>query len=379
VPNPRIMADSLGGRPPRRRAFKGGGAGAIAQAGSALWCAPLPASAGTQRLPAAQPVPGTSFLTGVSCPSTTFCVAIGYSPNGPMVVPITKGSAGSPEGIPDYGQPGTPTDMQLNSVTCTSTISCVAVGTGEIPDPPSRMMGVGVIVSITDGVPGGVQQVSGNGQIGVPDTIIFYGVACSTATSCVAVGWDTYLDAVAVPISDGVAGSEVPVLASQLNGVFCRTTGVCLAVGSGLVDGGIVVPLRNGAIGNGGGAPQGAGGLSGVACRTGGACLAVGGASVVVPMTRMNPGRATRVSGVKELNGVACKGAIFCLAVGNNASNAGVMVRITSATPDIAKAVPGTSEINAIACPGQDSCLAVGQVPSNEGAIVALPLSPRTH
>jgi len=358
-----------------RRIFTGSVTGAIAIAVAGLWGAPSPASAGIQSLPVAQPVPGTSSLAGLSCPTVTFCVAIGSSPSGPMVVPITDGTAGTPEAIPGYGQPGTPTNMDLNAVTCTSKVSCLAVGAGDIPDPPSRIMGVGVIVPIANGVPGGVQQVSGNGQIGAPDSIVFNGVACSSALSCLAVGWDAYLEGVAVPISDGVAGSEVPVPASQLHGVICRATGICLAVGSGLDGGGVVIPLRNGAIGKGGGSVKGAGGFSGVACHTDSDCLGVGRASVVAPITRTNSGRARPVSGASALNGVACNGATYCLAVGTNASNEGAMVRITSATAGIAEAVPGTSGLNAVACPSINACLAVGHGTSSEGVLVALPLS----
>jgi putative hemolysin len=351
-------------------------AGTIALGVSVLWGTPLPASAGTESLPVAQPVPGTEFLTGVSCTSVTFCVAIGNNPEEPFVVPITDGVAGAPEGIPGYGQPGTPTDMDLNGVTCTSKVSCIAVGTGEIPDPPSRMMGVGVIVSITSGVPGSVQQVSGVGQIGVPDSIIFYGVSCWSATSCVAVGSDTYLDGVAVPITDGVAGTELPVQAYQLNSVFCRTSGGCLALGSGPVSGSVVVPLKNGALGNGGGTVKDSSGLNSVACRVSSACLAVGGGSLVAPMTRKHPGRAKPVSGASALNGVACNGTTYCLAVGSNASNEGAMVRITSEAPGIVQTVPGTSGLDSIACPDPDSCVAVGQNASGEGVIDTLPLSP---
>ncbi len=355
----------------------GGLAAGIALGMSVLWGAPLPASARTQSLPVAQPVPGTQFLTGVSCASVTFCVAIGYNPEEPFVVPITDGVAGAPEAIPGYGQPGTPTDMDLNGVTCASTVSCMAVGTGEIPDPPSRIMGVGVIVPITNGVPGSVQQVSGVGQIGVPDSIIFYGVSCSSATSCVAVGFDTYLDGVAVPITDGVAGSEVPVQTYELNSVFCHTSGGCLALGSeGSGSVSVVVPLKNGALGNGGGPVKDSSGLNSVACRVSSGCLAVGGDSLVAPMTRKHPGRANPVSGASALNGVACNGTTYCLAVGSNASNQGVMVRITSETPGIVKTVPGTSGLDGIACPDLDSCLAVGQNASGEGVIDTLPLSP---
>ncbi len=350
-------------------------AGAIALIVLGVTSGPLSASATSQTIPLAQPVPGSTSLTSVSCPSSTFCVAIGSDGDVPVVVPITDGSAGTPEGIPGFGQPGTPTDMVLNSVTCTSSLSCTAVGEGVVPDPPSRVMGVGVIVPITAGAPDGVVQVSGVGQIGVPDTIYLNGVACSSARSCVAVGWDLYLGAVVLPITNGSVGSEVPAQVSSLNGVFCRPSGGCKAVGSG-TNGGVLVPLANGTIGTGGGTVAGVNDLAGVACRVGSGCLAVGDSSVVVPMTKSNPGTGMPVSGASGLSDVACNGTTFCLAVGATTSNEGAMVRIASAKPGIARAVPGSSGLNGIACPSLASCVAVGQDASHEGVFDALSLSP---
>ncbi len=137
MPSATVVTRRSSGIRRKSRLSARGVAGAIALGVTVLWGAPLSASAGTLALPVAQPVPGTEFLTDVSCASTTFCVAIGYDPEEPFVVPITDGVAGAPEGIPGYGQPGTPTNMNLNGVTCTSKSSCIAVGTGEIPDPPS--------------------------------------------------------------------------------------------------------------------------------------------------------------------------------------------------------------------------------------------------
>src|SRR5580704_4075551 len=165
MPSATIMTRSIWRIRPSRRLVTGSVAWTLALGVSVVIGGSMPASAGTQALPTAQPVPGTTSLTGISCPSTTFCVAIGSDDDGPVVVPIIDGSAGAPEGIPGYGQPGTPTDMTLNAVTCTSTDSCMAVGGGEVPLPPGRLMGVGVIVPISSGSPTGVEQVSGNGQI----------------------------------------------------------------------------------------------------------------------------------------------------------------------------------------------------------------------
>jgi hypothetical protein len=353
-------------------------AAALALGISVMMGSSMPASAGTQALPAAQPVPGTTSLTGISCPSVTFCVAIGSDDDMPVVVPITDGSAGTPEEIPGYGQPGTPMDMTLNAVTCSSTDSCMAVGGGETPLPPSRLQGVGVFVPIFDGAPTGVAQVSGNGQIGEPDQIVLHGVACSSASSCVAVGWDLYLDGVAVRLNKRGPENEVPVPAFQLNGVMCRRTGVCLAVGSGVSGGGVLVPLMNGKVAEGGGGVDGVSSLNGVACHAASTCLAVGDSSVIAPMTRENPGTANPVPGAGGLAGVACHGPIFCVAVGADTSGVGAMVRITSAEPGNAKPVPGSSGLNGVSCPSPDFCLAVGENALNEGVMATVPL-PSTH
>ena len=177
-----------------------------------------------------------------------------------------------------------------------------------------------------------------------------------------------------MPITDGVAGSEVPVLASQLNGVFCRATGVCLAVGSGLDGGGVVVPLRNGAVGHSGGTVKGAGGLSGIACHAGSSCVAVGGTSVIAPLTRMDV-RPARTG---------CQGSPHSMAW--RATTRRIPWRSATTLPArgrryaslLRRTVPPKQFLerpdwNAIACPGPDTCLAVGQGPVQRGRLREAP------
>jgi hypothetical protein len=339
-----------------------------------------PTSAAIRPLMAAQVVAGTSGLNAVACSSTTFCVAVGDDSGVPVIVPINDGVPGSTMGIMGYGETGAPTSVRLESVTCPTATLCFAVGTGGIPYTPGLLEGVGVVVAITNGIPGYAQLVEGAGQPGVPDSVNLMGVACSSATSCVAVGDDLYQDGIIVPITNGTPGSEVNAVASELTGVVCRSSGTCIAVGAGLMGGGVVVSIVDGTPELVAG-PSGTDGVTGIACHQASYCVGVGandsGTGVVVaPMTKKNGGTAQVVAGIGGINQVACAGPTYCLAVGGNASHQGVKIRVTNAAPGTARVVSGVSGFNGVTCASIDFCLAVGANASHQGVVDQLQLVP---
>jgi len=173
-------------------------AGSAALALSLVALAPLgaltasPASASPTLL--AQPVPGTQLLRGVACSTTTACVAVGYLTSADqtqsfgVIVPITNGIPGPAQQVPGFDG--------LIGVACFGATTCVAVGSGS--DATGNT--VGKVVVITNGIPGAAQP--------VPGTASLLGVACSTATTCVAVGQQANANAaVVVPITNGVPGA----------------------------------------------------------------------------------------------------------------------------------------------------------------------------
>jgi hypothetical protein len=88
-----------------------------------------------QSIPA---VPGArnNFLSGLSCPAATRCVATGFSvstadPNGQAMVEIWNGSTWTIQPTPPLGKGG----ALLDAVSCTAADSCMAVGGFAQPGP----------------------------------------------------------------------------------------------------------------------------------------------------------------------------------------------------------------------------------------------------
>lgn len=161
-------------------------------------------------------------LVSVACPTATLCVAVGATANpdhdmsGAAVVSTDGGvtwSAANPVGY---------ADQPLDSVSCPSSSTCVAVGA--------------VIDVSADGgsswqvrtVPGGIQSLSS--------------VACSSATQCVAVGpspsaaVDPDAVAVAVATSGGLGGwasLALPAGSGSADAVACPSSSSCQVVGAG--------------------------------------------------------------------------------------------------------------------------------------------------
>ena len=323
----------------------------------------------------AEVIPGTTVLSGVACHGHDNCVAVGSDGSGEgVVVPITDGIPGAVETVAG-------TDA-LTSVSCPTTTFCLAVGYGPYTLPPNRMATEGVVVGISDGVPGGINTVIGPGQIGVPDSVFLYGVACSSANSCLVGGSDTYLAGVVVRIKPDNVGNEIPVSAYVVSAVACRRPSFCIAVGQALFGGGAVIFISYGKTTNEGG-PTGAGGLDAVSCRSTQWCLA-GGANmqgtegVVALIVSKSLRDAEGVSGTSSINGVACRATtVDCLAVGDNSSSQGVVAGIYDGTPGVAQAVTGTEGLNGVACPSNTTCLVVGNNGSNQGVLAMIDLPPR--
>ena len=110
-----------------------------------------------------------TVLWAVACPSdSSSCVAVGYEEQkGGVVVPINRGSAGALEAVPGTGY--------LYGVACKSSSSCLAVGEGSGFGP------AGPVVPVTsNGTVGRPQAENGVGTL--------LGVDCPTVSNCLAVG-----------------------------------------------------------------------------------------------------------------------------------------------------------------------------------------------
>jgi hypothetical protein len=328
----------------------------------------------------AQVVPGTTVLNGIACHGHDNCVAVGSNSSGEgVVVPVTDGIPGTAEPLSGI--------TTLTAVNCPTTTLCVAVGYGPYTNPPFPATIAGFVVTVVGGNVSSENIVVGmNGTPYSPEAVYLYGVACSNTSSCLAGGYSNYLEDVILPIDNGYPQNEVSVYAgSGLDGVACRQVD-CLAVGN---DG-----LAGGKYGEGlvefdiAGMPpyfepaQEARNLNGVACRNGVWCAAVGSnltstEGVVLLVINQTLHNVEPVSGSTVLKAVACRAEkVYCLAVGDNSSNAGVVAGIYDGTPGSARAVVGTTGLNGVACPTKTSCLVVGTNASGEGALAMIHLPP---
>jgi hypothetical protein len=138
-----------------------------------------------------------------------------------------------------------------------------------------------------------------------------YGIACPSATTCYAVGYDNANDADAVTtITSGQPGAAVTVPdAWYLNGIDCTSAGSCVAVGENSKEQGIIGALVDGKAGATTVVP-GTEYLYGIGCEASGAsCVATGASSqaangyssgVVVPFAS---GKAGRIMKTARTNG----------------------------------------------------------------------------
>jgi hypothetical protein len=160
-----------------------------------------------------------SQLFGVSCPSTSLCVAVGgnntiassadpLAPGGWKAVYVDEGVVA-----------GSPNQRQIKGVSCPSASLCVAVS------------GLGKIITSTeptgDASAWSVADINPTG----PNTH-FYGVSCPTTGLCVAVGGGGTI-AVSTDPTGGAAAWTITHLAEplELRAVSCNSPSFCVGVG----------------------------------------------------------------------------------------------------------------------------------------------------
>ncbi|MFN2607027.1 MAG: hypothetical protein ABR511_03890 [Acidimicrobiales bacterium] len=137
-------------------------------------------------------VPSTTSydLPDISCPDASTCFAVGSTQDAGIVVTVTNGVPGTIQQVTPPGPFDPDGGNGLRSIDCVSVSNCIAGGGNQF-SPPST----GYFVTIANGVAGPAVPVAGTGN--------FYDIACPTATSCVAVGTN----------SDGTVGVVVTVVA----------------------------------------------------------------------------------------------------------------------------------------------------------------------
>jgi hypothetical protein len=282
------------------------------------------------------PVPANSSGAGlaqVSCTSATFCEAVGsyFDETSFQTVPLAAIWNGTSWSI--QSTPSLPNTAAFTAVSCTSAKFCEAWGGGNAGNPGPE------VAEQWNGTAWALQTVPS-------DAVSVNSVSCTSAKFCEAVGttavynWNgTQWTAQTLPASLSAAG---------LNGVSCTSAKFCELVGventgSSYVG---VAGVWNGAAWTAQSppSPSGAGyaSLNAVSCTSAKACEAAGDYKIVTTagdpkalaeawngtswalQQAVAPGGAT----ANELLGVSCVGASFCAAVGWHINSAGDEVNL---------------------------------------------------
>jgi hypothetical protein len=178
----------------------------------------------------------TSVLRGVSCASSSACTAVGSYVNSSSgevtLAEVWNGSSWSVQSTPN---PTGATASVLRGVSCTSSSACVAVGSDYTGGFPSSSYSV--LAEVWNGTSWSIQSTPNPpGEKGV----VLSGVSCASSSACSAVGSYVNSSGVEVTLAEVWNGSSWSVqstpnpseaTASAQGGVSCTSATLCTAVG----------------------------------------------------------------------------------------------------------------------------------------------------
>ncbi len=343
-----------------------------------------------------------SRLAGVSCSSVSSCIAVGsYTTSAGAIDTLAEQWNGSEWKILTTPNVSGATATYLAGVSCTSSSACMAVG---------YPVGSGSASPVAEQWNGSEWKLqtppAPSGRKGSAKESALSGVSCTSASACTAVGNYHHSPGKAEAFAERWNGiewkTEVPIEApesgegSPLQGVSCTSPTSCTAVGYTKNNSGFTVPLAEGWNGtewfiqstpNNGQADRY---LNSIACTSSAACTAVGdytsASGAVLPyVTRWSNGEwslqeAPGVSGSSQsdLYGVACMGARECETVGNGATTPGAIAFADRLVPEWTLAPPinptGGKEARLadVACTSSSECIGVGEYANSSAVKTAL-------
>lgn len=261
------------------------------------------------------------------------------------------------------------TDASMNTVggiACATATQCVAVGD----------VGDAVSVNGSNGATGTNHAIT---SAPVP---IFYTVACPTAGACYGGGTHVMspnFESTLTPLSPtGVPGTTSTGQASALESLACVSASRCYAAIAS-PSGGAVEVISNGAVSKS--FPLSFDGFA-ISCYQAASCEVAGSngstatsyAATVNPVTG-KPGPAHAISGMTQVSGLGCATSTKCFVVGylrGSSATASAVSDVENGTPKAAKKAPGI-ELTGVACPTATTCWAIGQN-SKSGIVVPVPV-----
>jgi len=257
-------------------------------------------------------------------------------------------------------------NVQVIGVSCPTTSMCVAVGMagGAYTTIGTASAQSGAIEVTTDGGATWHAQAEPSGQG------ILQGVSCGSTSDCVAFGYSD--SATAIYTTDGGAHWTADTLNERLSGVSCASGSQCVVVSEGASP--ILVSADGGATWNPATVPAGAA-VQAVSCPSRTECVAVGPSATNAPtmLTSSDGGQtwssATPPSGVNSIiDSVSCGTPTTCIAIGPSAaawSNNGGQTWTATTLPSSVLAV-----YHASCSPSSTTCVATGISTAADGPIV---------
>jgi hypothetical protein len=308
--------------------------------------------------------PNEAF-TDVSCPTATFCAAVGYSTaigtNTNAVADVWKGSGSwktTTLPAPKLYK-GTTRETRFTAVSCSSPTYCMAVGWGTLPWLSELWNGTKWSLAPAPTLAPGEQTLLSSVSCVSTDCVALFGdsaatwngsswsidsnnvlagtgdISCFAVNQCLAVGLSGNNKSVGAYFDAGTLTDEpppqnpAPFGYNALNGVSCAaatTSATCMAVGyangpnpnpplAEVWDEATGNWTATGPVSSSGQQPT----FQDVSCPTVSSCVAVGPTTEALngtEWTLMNIGNLVSDSSPYTLNGVSCPSTTFCVAVG---------------------------------------------------------------
>jgi photosystem II stability/assembly factor-like uncharacterized protein len=311
--------------------------------------------------------PVLAGLGGVSCPTAEVCFAIGGGPGFPQGKGVIIGTTNGGARWKVLGQPAGPNIFY--GITCPTALRCKVAGLGPSDSGTVYSTRDGGAVWVKDPVELGGEsflaiachprktcEVGGTGveplmygtsdwgktwsSQSVPDLITVDGLACPTASVCVASGYDGKraslpTAAIARTTDGGSRWTAQVVPGGSANGVACPTARICAAAVGTVTDrgtrGGMLRTTSGGTTWFRQRLPAGTPELLSVSCPSVSNCMAVGFGSASWATTDAGRTWTKRPTpaGVADLRSVSCPAVSICEAGGESPDNTAVALRTT--------------------------------------------------
>lgn len=321
-----------------------------------------------------------SYLRAVSCASKASCVAVGYSVNhSKREVPLAEHWNGRVWAIERVAGPSGATESLLQGVSCRSSSSCLAVG--------QYRNGSGIWVTLVERWEGTGWAIVHSPNPNAPGGSDLLGVSCPSTSSCFAVG-DYAINgrsgdrATLVEHWNGrrwviQPSSKAPHADRRLYGIACDSASPCFAVG---INGqSTFVEDWNGAAwvtepSPDPGEPYPGSALQAVACSSRASCFAAGyydsyGTQLTL-VEHWNGTNWARESSPTpggsgednaDLQAVSCPSRSSCFAVGDSPYVSGALIEHWNGTTwTVQPASSPTGDLVGVSCSSTVSCFAVG-------------------